>query len=125
MDIESKTELEPLFSSEELLEIEKANIESLFNDEQSKESQEATKALILKLEESKAIIEAAAKIRAPYLLCKYSQELATAFHHFYNYSRVLSDDKELSIKRLAIVKCFIIILGKTLDLIGVSAPEKM
>ncbi len=126
MDIESKTELPPLFSIEELSKVEQnINVETLFDENQEKESAKAAKALVLKLEESKTIIEAATKLRAPYLLCKYSQELATAFHHFYNYSRVLSDDKELSKKRLAVVRCFIIVLGKMLDLIGVSAPEKM
>ena len=125
IDVEDKTELPPLFSKEEVSEIEKTSIEELFDEKQSDESKQAAKALILKLEESKAIIEAAARMRAPYLLCKYSQELATAFHHFYNYSRVLCDDKEISKERLAIVKCFVIILGKMLDLIGVSAPQKM
>ena len=126
IDVENKTELEPLFSKEELEEIcRKTNIEELFGKNCDEQSQEAAKALILKLEESKALIEAAARLRAPYLLCKYSSELATAFHHFYNFSRVLTDDKEISKKRLALVQCFKIILGKTLDLLGVEAPQKM
>ena len=126
IDVENKTELEPLFSKKELEEIcRKTNIEELFGKNCDEQSQEAAKALILKLEESKALIEAAARLRAPYLLCKYSSELATAFHHFYNFSRVLTDDKEISKKRLALVQCFKIILGKTLDLLGVEAPQKM
>ncbi len=126
LDTENKKELEPLFSQDEIDKIDKnIDIKGLFDEEKGKESIEATRALILKLEESIAIVEAAARLRAPYLLCKYSQELATAFHHFYNYSRVLTDDKKVSSQRLALTKCFKIILGKILNLLGVSAPEKM
>lgn len=126
LDTENKKELEPLFSQDEIDKIDKnIDIKGLFDEKKGKESIEATRALILKLEESIAIVEAAARLRAPYLLCKYSQELATAFHHFYNYSRVLTDDKEVSSQRLALTKCFKIILGKILNLLGVSAPEKM
>ncbi len=126
LDIENKTELEPLFSKKDIEEISiNPDIKGLFDDYHNAQSCEATKALILKLEESKAIIEAAARLRAPYLLCKYSTELAMAFHHFYNFSRVLTDDKETSRKRLVLVECFRIILNKTLDLLGVNAPQKM
>ncbi len=126
LDAENKVELPALFSEEEISKIQEGiDISDLFSQTCDENSKEAAKALILKLEEAKGIIEAAAKLRAPYLLCKYSQELANAFHHFYNFSRVLSDDKELSKKRLALTLCFKIILAKTLDLIGVSAPEKM
>ena len=126
LDVENKVELPALFSEEEISKIQEGiDISDLFSQTCDENSKEAAKALILKLEEVKGIIEAAAKLRAPYLLCKYSQELANAFHHFYNFSRVLSDDKELSKKRLALTLCFKIILAKTLDLIGVSAPEKM
>lgn len=126
IDIENKTELEALFSEKEIEEIStNPDIKGLFDDSCDEQSREAARALILKLEESKSIVEAAARLRAPYLLCKYSMELATAFHHFYNFSRVLTDDKEISKKRLALVKCFRIILSKTLDLLGVEAPQKM
>ena len=126
LDVENKVELPALFSEEEISKIQEGiDISDLFSQTCDENSKEAAKALILKLEEVKGIIEAAAKLRAPYLLCKYSQELANAFHHFYNFSRVLSDDKELSRKRLALTLCFKITLAKTLDLIGVSAPEKM
>ncbi len=126
LDIENKTELEPLFDKKELEEILiNPDVKGLFENCHDDNSREAARALILKLEESKAMVEAAARLRAPYLLCKYSSELATAFHHFYNFSRVLTDDKETSKKRLALVECFRIILSKILDLLGVEAPQKM
>lgn len=126
LDIENKTELEPLFDKKELEKILiNPDVKGLFDNCHDDNSREAARALILKLEESKAMVEAAARLRAPYLLCKYSSELATAFHHFYNFSRVLTDDKETSKKRLALVECFRIILSKILDLLGVEAPQKM
>ncbi len=126
VDVENKTELEPYFTQGDIdLINEKTNIEALFEDNQTKESIESTKNLILKLEESKSLIENAAKNRTPYLLCKYATDLATDFHSFYNFSRVLSDDLEISKKRLALTKCFKIILGKMLDILGVEAVEKM
>ena len=91
----------------------------------SDESKEATKSLILKMEEGRALLANAVKYRAPYMLCKYLTELANSFHHFYNYTRVLSEDKKDSIMKLSIVNSFKIIMATMLNLIGVSAPEKM
>jgi len=89
------------------------------------ESFESTKKLILKLEEFKSIIDGATRLRAPYLLCKYVQELAADFHHFYNFTRVLSDDKEATLSRLTVVECVRSVMDTALGLIGVDAPQKM
>ena len=125
IDVDNKTQLEPYFKQEEIDEFYKnADITSLF-ETLSNESLEATKALILKLEEGKALLYNAVKYRAPYMLCKYLTELSGAFHHFYNYTRVLSDDKKDSLMKLTIVNCFRTVMKIMLDLIGVSAPEKM
>ncbi|MDO5437758.1 MAG: DALR anticodon-binding domain-containing protein, partial [bacterium] len=86
---------------------------------------ESTKKLILKLEEFKSVIEAASRLRAPYMLCKYAQELACDLHHFYNFTRVLTDDRIMSNMRLLIVYAVKVILAQTFNLIRVSAPEKM
>ena len=101
-----------------------ANILAMFEN-LSDESKEATKALILKLEEGKALLANAVKYRAPYMVCKYLTELANSFHHFYNFTRVLSEDKKDSLMKLSLVNCFRIVMAKMLNLIGVSAPEKM
>lgn len=125
IDIDNKTELEPLLTIDEIEEYNKnANIISMF-DNLSDESFEATKALILKMEEGKALLANAVKYRAPYMLCKYLTELANSFHHFYNYTRVLSEDKNDSLMKLSIVNCFRIIMATVLNLIGVKAVEKM
>ena len=125
IDIDNKTKLEPYFDKKEIEEYyKKADITDLF-DNLSDESYEATKALILKLEEGKALLENAAKYRAPYMLCKYLTELANLFHHFYNYTRVLSEDKKDSLMKLSLVNCFRIVMNIMLDLIRVTAVEKM
>ena len=86
----------------------------------------STKKLILKLEEYKSVVVNSAKNRAPYLITKYLQELAQAFHQFYTYSKVLVEgNRELTIARLAIVKSVTIILKSAMNLIAVNAPEKM
>lgn len=56
----------------------------------------------------------------------YAQELATSFHQFYTECRVLDDNnKELTGVRLALVMASKIVFKNTLDLMGISAPEKM
>ena len=125
VDVDNKTELEPLLTQAEIDEFNKnANILAMFEN-LSDESKEATKALILKLEEGKALLANAVKYRAPYMVCKYLTELANSFHHFYNFTRVLSEDKKDSLMKLSLVNCFRIVMAKMLNLIGVSAPEKM
>lgn len=85
----------------------------------------AAKKLILKMEEFKSLIEHAAEQRAPYAICKYLQELAAQFHQFYAVSRVITDKKDLTLARLAIVKSFVIVLSTGLKLLGISAPARM
>jgi arginyl-tRNA synthetase len=58
-------------------------------------------------------------------LCLYSQELATSFHRFYRDCQVISENKELTQARLALILAAKIVLKNTLNLLGISAPEKM
>ena len=83
------------------------------------------KKLMLKLEEFKEVIEAIVRLKAPYLLCKYANELAGDFHHFYNYTRVLTEDKTATTMRVCAVNCTKTVMGIVLKLIGVSTPERM
>lgn len=81
--------------------------------------------LILKLEEYKSLIKFSAENRLVYTICRYVQELAADFHSFYTVSRVITEDKELMKSRLALVLATKTVLSNALNLIGVSAPEKM
>ena len=81
--------------------------------------------LILKLEEFKSMIETSAKSRQVYTICRYVQELASEFHSFYNSTRVITDDLELTKSRLALVYAFKQVLANALGILAVSAPERM
>lgn len=62
----------------------------------------------------------------PYALISYLQDLATSFHRFYDSCRVVdTDNVELSSQRLSLMNAARIVLADGLDLLGVSAPEKM
>lgn len=86
---------------------------------------ETAKKLILKLEEYKSIIKTSAETRQVYTICRYVQELAAEFHSFYNANRVISDDKEMMKARLALVIAVKKVINNALDLLAVSAPERM
>lgn len=71
------------------------------------------------------IIESA-KQRAPHKIANYIQRLAQLFHSFYNDCYVIDEKNiDLSAQRLALVKASQLTLKNALNLIGVSAPEKM
>jgi arginyl-tRNA synthetase len=61
----------------------------------------------------------------PHGLVVYLQELAGAFHFFYDKQRVIGDDEGLTKARLFLINCTRIILSAGLNLLGVLAPEKM
>ncbi len=124
LDTESGEKLPPYIIKEDLDKVlSNPQIGILFNNDEK--SIEATRGLILRLEEFKSVIEGAVRLRAPYLLCKYASNLAYDFHHFYNFTRVLSEDKELTKSRLMIVAAVKNVLGEVFKLLKISAPEKM
>ena len=86
---------------------------------------ETAKSLILKLEEFKSVIMLSAQNRTVYTICRYVQELAAEFHSFYNSNRVICDDIELMKSRLALMVAVKITLKNALDILAVTAPEKM
>jgi arginyl-tRNA synthetase len=86
---------------------------------------DSAKSLILKLEEFKSVIVLSAQNRTVYTICRYVQELAAEFHSFYNSNRVICEDKELMKSRLALMVAIKITLKNALDILAVSAPERM
>jgi len=58
-------------------------------------------------------------------LPQYTTDLATIFHKFYQDCKVLTEDEILQRTRLDLVLATKIILKETLNLMGISAPEKM
>ena len=86
---------------------------------------DTAKNLILKLEEFKSVIALSAQNRTVYTICRYVQELAAEFHSFYNSNRVICDDRELMVSRLALMEAIKITLKNALDILAVTAPERM
>ena len=81
--------------------------------------------LAMKLFEFEELVRDTALARAPHRLTRYLEELAAAFHVFYNRRRVISDDAELTSARLFLSRCVLQVLRNGLSLLGVSAPERM
>ncbi|MCX8015027.1 MAG: DALR anticodon-binding domain-containing protein, partial [candidate division WOR-3 bacterium] len=61
----------------------------------------------------------------PHHLVYYSLELATAFHKFYENVRVVSDNVRTTEARIFLCQIVMQILKDILEIIGISAPEKM
>ncbi len=81
------------------------------------------------IEKFPAVIATAAELREPHRVARFLEELATAYHSFYDACRVLPrSDEELGavhIARLWVCAATSQTLANGLDLLGVSAPEKM
>ena len=67
----------------------------------------------------------AARDLAPHLICVYLKELAADFHAFYNAERVLVDNEAERNARLALCMAARRVLANGLEVLGVSAPERM
>jgi arginyl-tRNA synthetase len=83
-------------------------------------------ALLKQISEFPKVVADAAKNRMPNRICAFCQTLARDFHSYYNSCRVSDPEKpELTNQRLGLVNACMITMKNALDLIGVSAPEKM
>lgn len=71
------------------------------------------------------IVEDIAKDYQVQRLPSYALELVTTFHKFYEECRVISDDKKITQARLILIRATKIVLKNILDLMGISAPERM
>ena len=68
----------------------------------------------------------AAKNLSPKVIARYCHDLAVAFNSFYEHVKVLDiDDKNLEKSRLCLVNSFKLTIERSLDLLGITAPDKM
>lgn len=86
---------------------------------------ESELALMRKMADFLDLVAGAARDRAPFRLTHYAQELAGLFHSFYGNCHVLGEEESVEKARLALVDSTRIVLALSLDLLGVSAPERM
>jgi len=79
--------------------------------------------LIKRLADFPAIATDAAERRSPQAIPTYAIRVADEFHRFYHHHRVLESDAQAF--RLALVSATQAVIARSLDLIGVEAPERM
>jgi arginyl-tRNA synthetase len=71
------------------------------------------------------VVETAARHLEPHRMVFYLQELAGAFHRYYNQHRILTDDAAVTAARLALARAVRLVLRSALELVGVATPERM
>jgi arginyl-tRNA synthetase len=71
------------------------------------------------------VFEGAVNAHEPHRITFYLQELSGMFHPYYNKYRVINDNIELSRARLALCGAIRVVLRDGLEILGVTAPEKM
>lgn len=85
--------------------------------------------LIRTIAEYPRVVAKAAELREPHRIARYLEELAGTYHRFYDACRILpqGDEEagELHTARLALCAASRQVLANGLELLGVSAPERM
>lgn len=66
-----------------------------------------------------------AKSLEPHYIPYYLHQLVALFHSYYHDNRILSDDQALTEARLRLAAAIKEVIGNALQLLGVSAPQKM
>ncbi|MDZ4142882.1 MAG: arginine--tRNA ligase [Methylotenera sp.] len=82
-------------------------------------------ALMQRLSTYPEVVENAATELAPHTIANYLKELASDLHSYYNEYKFLIDDEAVKIARLCLIGATQQVLKNGLDLLGVSAPDKM
>lgn len=85
--------------------------------------------LIRTIAEYPRVVAKAAELREPHRIARYLEELAGTYHRFYDACRILPQGDEeatdLTTARLALCAASRQVLANGLELLGVSAPERM
>jgi arginyl-tRNA synthetase len=85
--------------------------------------------LLGSLAEFPRVVASAAELRQPHRIARYIEELATLYHGFYNDCRVLPQGDEspsaIHSSRASLCDATRQVISNALNLLGVSAPEKM
>ena len=81
--------------------------------------------LLKQLELFPSIILSALDSLEPQLIASYLQETATKFHKYYANCRIINDEEELTLSRIALGRATKNIICSGLNVLGINAPEKM
>ncbi len=82
-------------------------------------------ALMQRLAEFPSVVALAAQDLSPHHIAFWLRDCASDFHAWYNAERVLVDDTALKLARLRLASTTRQVLANGLELLGVSAPERM
>jgi arginyl-tRNA synthetase len=86
---------------------------------------DAEQTLLRKLLLLPEVVETVVEQLETHHLPAYAQSLAQSFHVFYTQCRVITDDVPLTKARLLLLEATQNVLARTLDLMGISAPDQM
>lgn len=81
--------------------------------------------LLRRLAELPNVIQLAAKELAPHHIAFWLLDCAADFHSWYNAERIMVEDQALKLARLRLADSTRQVIANALNLLGVSAPEKM
>jgi arginyl-tRNA synthetase len=86
-------------------------------------------ALLTELGEFPRVVASAAELRAPHRVARYLEDLAGTYHRWYDHCRIIptGDDEITDVNRTRawVNEATRVVLANGLDLLGVSAPERM
>ncbi len=85
----------------------------------------AEKNLLKLINRFKDEIHYAAENYEPHKVANSLQELAAAFHKFYTECRIIGSEKKLAEARIALAEATQILIRNGLNLLGITAPERM
>jgi arginyl-tRNA synthetase len=86
----------------------------------------AERGLVKRLLELPGEVAGAAELRAPHRLCAFATATAADFHAFYRDCQVVGAEGEgVEAARLALCVATKRVIARTLELVGVSAPDRM
>ena len=81
--------------------------------------------LMQRLSEYPEVVVSAGEDLAPHAIANYLKECASDLHSYYNDTKFLVDDTPTKLARLALIVATQQVLNNGLNLLGVSAPDKM
>lgn len=82
-------------------------------------------ALGRRLAEFPNVVAGVVEYLAPHRLARYARDVAADFHQFYTECKILTEETELRLARLALSIAAKNVLARALSLVGVSAPDSM
>ena len=101
------------------------NVQSLHHVDLSPLNGEQDAALMQRLSEFPEVVRNAAHELAPHTVANYLKDLASDLHSFYSEHKILVEDEAIKLARLALISVTQQVLQNGLQLLGVSAPDKM